>query len=190
MKEIEAKFYPINPDSIRLKLKKNHANKICEKEMYRGQYFHGLHKNQVEWIRVRDENDKVVMTYKREDKNDINSIHEVEIEINSFEKGVNFLNELGLENETYSEKYRETWELNGAEIVIDWWPHLEPLCEVEANSEEQVIEIVRLLGLDIREAWHGGTGKIYQHVYGISGNGGLVLDSIDKLTFDQANPFI
>ena len=161
MKEIEAKFYPVNPEELRSKLLEIGAEKTQERTKYYSTIYHlPEDEERQKWVRVRDEAGKINMTYKDDSNNSLSGTIEYGLEINDSEIAHQFLLALGLTKTRYQEKDREIWRHDGVEIVIDWWPWLEPLCEVGADSEAKVINTCRNLDLNLKGAFYGGTGRI------------------------------
>ena len=65
---------------------------------------------------------------------------------------------------SYQESKRETWSLEGAEVVLDIWPWLNPLIEIEAD-ESAVKKVAKLLGFDWEQALFGGIMPVYRKQY-------------------------
>lgn len=189
--EYEATFPNINKDQIRSKLKQVGAKLVRPEFMQKRVVFITFENKQGEWIRVRDEADKITMTYKYipwGDKNKIDEQKEVELEIDNFDEAVLFLKSVGCEKKSYQETKREIWELDDTEICIDTWPYLEPLLEIEAPTEELVKKAAAKLNLDYSKAKFCATDQIYHEKYNIP------LDQINNhtpiITFKDPNPFI
>lgn len=163
--EIEAKFLNVNKDEIRRKLTDNGAKlERPETLMRRKVFYTGPHS----FARVRDEGDRIVMTYKNfEDEDSIMGVKEVNLVVESFDDAVNFLEGCGLQIKADQETYRELWLLDGVEITIDTWPWLDPYIEIEGHSEESVWQVAEKLGLDKNQAVFGAVDKIYHMRYGV-----------------------
>ena len=163
--EIEAKFLNVNKDEIRRKLTDNGAKlERPETLMRRKVFYTGPHS----FARVRDEGDRIVMTYKNfEDEDSIMGVKEVNLVVESFDDAVNFLKGCGLQIKADQETYRELWLLDGVEITIDTWPWLDPYIEIEGHSEESVWQVAEKLGLDKNRAVFGAVDKIYHMRYGV-----------------------
>ena len=86
--EIEAQFLDIDKDDIRSKLKEIGANlEKPEVLMRRVVFYTGEHS----FARVRDEGDKIVMTYKNvSDDHSILGTKEVNIEVNDYDDAILF----------------------------------------------------------------------------------------------------
>lgn len=163
--EIEASFLDIDKDSYRAKLEAAGAECIKPEIMMRRTVFDsGPHS----FARVRDEGDKIVMTYKSfEDEDSIMGVKEVNLIVNNYDDAVKFIAGCGLEQKAVQETYRETWVLDGVEITIDTWPWIPTYTEIEGPSEEAVWSVAERLGLKKEDAMFGAVDKIYNHYYGV-----------------------
>ncbi len=120
-----------------------------------------------EWARVRDEGDKVTMTYKHtHTANSAMGTEEVEAEVSSFETASLFMEKLGFRDFLYQENYREAWDKDGVQVTLDEWPVIGCIIEIEAPSEDLVKATARQLGFDYTAAVFGGVGALYYHKYG------------------------
>lgn len=186
--EYEATFLDIKKDEMREKLKAAGA-KLVKPEFLQKRYAfdlpHGY--DGQSWTRVRDEQDKITMSYKRVDGDKIEDQKEINLTIDDFGKGADFLEAVGCIKKSYQENKREIWELNGTEICIDEWPFVEPFVEIEGRSEEDVKKISKTLGFDYSTALFGATSLIIHKKYGIPFD---VIDHIPVITFGIENPFL
>ncbi len=163
--EIEAKFLDINKEEMRSKLQAAGAKmSYPETLMRRKVFFTGPHS----YARVRDEGNRIVMTYKNfEDASSIMGVKEVNIIVENYEDAVNFLLGCGLEIKADQETYRELWLLDGCEVTIDTWPWIPTYIEIEGHSEEDVWAVAEKLGFDKKEALFGAVDDVYHRYYGI-----------------------
>ena len=163
--EIEASFLDVDKDDLRKKLKAAGAECIKPEIMMRRTVFDsGPHS----FARVRDEGDKIVMTYKNfEDEDSIMGVKEVNLIVNNYDDAVKFIAGCGLEQKAVQETYRETWILDGVEITIDTWPWIPTYSEIEGPSEEAVWSAAERLGFKKEDAMFGAVDKIYNHYYGV-----------------------
>lgn len=171
--EIEAKFLNIDIEEIRTKL--TQAGGSCLKPtrlMRRAMFdypdgrFQKSVKNKEQFserLRVRDEGDKVTITYKK--SNRTNYAHELETTVGDYEAMIELLLALGFKVFSYQESRRETWQLGQAEVVIDEWPWLPSYIEIEAKSEELVKDAAARLGLDWADAKFGSVDTAYREKY-------------------------
>jgi adenylate cyclase class 2 len=167
--EVEVKFLDIDIDDMRSRLKAVGAS--CEqpmRKMRRVLIEQPEHEAEHSFIRVRDQGDKITLTFKRRAKEKLEFIDdtkEIEVEVSSFEDTIELLKQAGWPYKTYQENRRETWMLNGAEVVIDEWPWLSPQIEIEAEDEATVRAAAEKLGLDWNDAFYGHIDHAYQTEY-------------------------
>ncbi len=168
MQEIEAKFLNLNHDDIRAKLRALGAT--CEHPMRQmrrvifdypdrsiRQAQHGL-------LRIRDENDKVTVTYKNRPAGQAYA-NEIETTIGSFEAMAQLFEAIGLEQISYQESKRETWHLGDCEVVLDIWPWLSPYIEIEGPTEVSIKARTQELSLSWNDAKFGSVDTAYRVEY-------------------------
>ncbi len=187
--EYEAKFINIDKDSIRKTLK-NVGAELIKPEFLQKRIVFDLPKGQNRdraWVRVRDECDKITMSFKSVTGDKINHQKEICIEINDFSQAEKFLISTGCKEKSYIENKRELWKLGDVEITIDEWPFLDPFLEIEGKSEEAIRSTSQKLGFDYSKAIFGATDIIAQKKYGLSLD---EINKIPKIVFDMENPFL
>lgn len=163
-REIEAKYMSVDKDACRAKLAAAGYACVRPEFMMRRYTFMLTEVNPSphKWARVRDEGDKVTMTFKHvHDSGDINGTEEVDFAVGSFDAAVLFMQKLGFNHWAYQESRRETWVKNGVDVTINEWPALPPFVEIEAASEQAVREASDALGFDYSRAVFGGVGALY-----------------------------
>ena len=187
--EYEATFLNINKNEVRRRLKKAKAKLIKPEFLQKRVVFDlpGPLKKQ-RWLRVRDEKDKITMSFKSIEGNKIEDQKEISLIIDDFEKGVEFLEKIGCKKKSYQETKREIWSLEKVEICIDEWPFLEPFVEIEGKSEDKVKDISKKLGFDYSKAWFCATGLFYKNKYGIPVP--IINREMPKIVFNMKNPFL
>lgn len=167
--EIEVKFIAVDIEDVRQRLKKLGAE--CEQPMRlmrRVLIEQPDHEASHSFIRIRDQGDKITLTFKRRAKRSpdkIDDTKEIEVEVGSFEDTVELFKEAGWPHKTYQENRRETWMLDGAEVVIDEWPWLSPQIEIEAEDEATVRAAAAKLGFDWNDAFYGHIDDVYETEY-------------------------
>jgi adenylate cyclase class 2 len=168
--EIEVKFLSLNHDDIKRKLQKLGA--VClysMREMKRAIIDFPDHRlvrgNSNAYVRVRDEGDKVTLTYKQFNSLSVDGAQEIETSVSSFDDTVGIFVAIGLEVMSVQESKRETWEYKGYEIVLDEWPWLDPYIEIEGESEEGLRSISKELELDWDKAVFGDVMVAYRAQY-------------------------
>ena len=182
--EIEAQFLDIDKDEIRAKLQQLDAQLIKpEVFMRRTVFYTGEHS----FARVRDEGDKIVMTYKNvSDDHSILGTKEVNIEVNDYDDAILFLRGCGLKIKARQETKREIWKLGKVEICIDTWPWLPTFMEIEGPSEKSVWDTAKKLGFTKTEAKYGSDDTTYQCYYGIDTD--IVNLHTPEILFDMKPP--
>lgn len=187
--EYEAKFTDIERESFRNTLKQAGA-KLVRPEYLQKRVVFGLpegHEIPYGRVRVRDEGDKITMSFKIVGKEKIDAQKEICLQIDDFDEGVLFLTSIGCQRRTFVESKRELWRLGKADITIDEWPFLEPYVEIESDSEESVKEAASKLELDYSQAIFGGAGQLFARRYGIPEG---AINDVPEITFDGPNPFL
>ena len=171
MEEIEVKFLDVDPMVIQERLKNIGASKVGE-YFYRRRVFDypdlRLDK-QGAWIRLRDEGNKITLTFKQRlgitahdgtisDK----GMEEVEIIVNDFDKTTMLLEKFGFVEKFYQENKRIRWVKDSIEFDIDTWPKLNPYLEIEAESWEKIAEAIKILDLNPGDKKIFSTNQIYK----------------------------
>lgn len=170
--EIEAKWLNIDHDAMRKKLKEVGAELAAsEREMKRKNFDFPddrLEKEKSGWVRVRDEGDKITLSYKQLNDRTLHGTKEINLTIDNFEQACLFLESIGLREVSYQETKRESWLLDGNEIELDTWPWIPSFIEVEAVNEEELRRVASLLELRWEDALHGSVEIAYQAVYDVT----------------------
>ena len=166
--EIEAKFLDINPREIREKLKTMGARMVYPERLMRRKVFEHPTNKENDWIRVRDEGDKITLSYKKLFDRSLHGTKEAVVEVNDFEKACDILQGAQLKFIAYQETKREKWELNKSEITIDTWPWIPTFVEIESPSEVKVKEAAEKLGFEWADALHGSVENAYQKYYDVT----------------------
>ncbi len=167
--EIEVKFCDIDIADVRKRL--GSAGATCEQPMRlmrRALIEEPHHSAEDSFLRIRDEGDKVTLTFKRRvnpESATIDSVKEIEVEVSSFDDTIELFKEAGWEYKTFQESKRETWHLDDVEVVIDEWPWLRPYIEIEGDSEVAVQNAAEQLGFEWKTAVFGHIDHVYRRQY-------------------------
>lgn len=157
MEEFEVKFINIDAKKIEAKIIALGAKKIFDR-IFKIKVFDypdlRLDDNH-SWIRLRDEGDKVTLTFKKRlstekkftGKNDKGMI-EHEVVVSDFDTTANIFLAAGFMQKFYEEKRRVRYMLDDIEFDIDFCPGLKPYLEIETTSWEKVDEAITMLELD------------------------------------------
>lgn len=183
--EIEAKFTNIDAGILRHKLRDLHAVlKQEERLMIRANYDFpdsGIAK-MAGWVRVRDEGDKITLSYKQLNDRTIHGTKEVNLVISSFSHACIFLESIGLKQKSYQETKRESWILDGVEVELDTWPWIPSFVELEGKSEIDIKKVAHKLGLNWQKALHGSVETAYQEFYDVTEE---EIDNWQTITFTE-----
>jgi adenylate cyclase class 2 len=168
--ETEVKFLSLNHDDLREKLKALGATCLQPMRLMRRAIIdfpdRRLMRGEINsYIRVRDEGDKVTLTFKQFASLSVDGAREIETTVGSFEDTIGIFVSAGLEAFSLQESKRETWEYKGYEIVLDEWPWLNPYIEIEGESEDGLKSIVKELELDWSKAAFGDVMVAYRAQY-------------------------
>lgn len=162
--EYEVKFLDINLDEWKSSLEGNGASLVSEK-IQKISIFDGLNGNPREYVRVRDEGDKITLAHKKSDPDSVKS-SEIEIQVSSYDTAIFLLETIGLKKTRTEEKRRIRYKHGKCNIDIDTWPDVPTYVEIESNSEEGVREMCETLGIEYESSFKGSAHDIFRH-YGI-----------------------
>ena len=164
--EFEAKFINVDLISSRKQLKKIGAKQTQKmRTMRRAIIENSVMKQKNAFLRVRDEGNKVTLTYKQFNDLSVDGAKEYEVVVSDFQETIDLLKVAGLPYRSFQESKRETWELDGAEIALDEWPWLNPYVEIEGDSEPHVRNVSEQLGFDWIDAVFGDVMAAYRSQY-------------------------
>lgn len=164
--EIEAKFVNVDHDAIREQLRSLGATLDQPMRLMKRVTIDTPELQEKDaFVRVRDQGDKVTITYKQFDELSVSGAKEIEVTVNDFEAAVALLSAAGLPHNSFQESKRETWNLGTTEIVLDEWPWLSPYIEIEGDTEAIVISTAQDLGLDWDDAVFGDVMAAYRVEY-------------------------
>lgn len=187
--EIEVKFCQIDIDDVRRRLETAGASCVQPMRLMRRQVFYLLDRTKDAYLRVRDEGDKVTMTYKEFDgQQGLHSAQEIEVVVSDFESTIEIQKQAGLAPKSYQETRRETWHMpDGTEVVIDEWPWLKPFIEIEGESEAAVRAAAGQLGFDWSDAVFGAATQAYRQQY-TNLPDDFIMDDVPEIRFDAPIP--
>ena len=174
--EYEIRVLEIEKESIVRKLESLGAIKKGEYNQKR--YVYDLIPVQKDkWIRLRTNGIETTLTYKDIESDTIDGTKEVEFKVDSFEVANEFLNKIGFIARSYQENKRIQYTLDNVEIDIDTWPMIPTYLEIEGNSEEEVNNMVKKLGLSNLKITALNCDDIYREFYNID------ISKIEELKF-------
>ena len=168
--EIEAKFLNLSHDVVREKLRKIGAACVAPMRLMRRAIIDYPDRRLQtgtpnSFIRVRDEGDRITLTYKQFTTLSVDGAEEVEVIVDSFEDAIKIFTPIGLVVVSFQESKRETWMYEDCEIVLDEWPWLNPYIEIESDSEQKLIALTAKLELNWDDAVFGDVMVAYRAQY-------------------------
>lgn len=188
--EIEVRFLHVDYDELRIKLRKAGA---CQKHPMRSMKRviidypdQRLQKEKGGWafIRLRDEGEQVLLTYKLFSENEKDHAREIEVEVSSYGKTIELFEAIGLKVISEQHTRREVWEFNGCEVSLDDWPWLPPMAEIEGQDTAALQTAAEQLELAWSDAIYGNVVTAYRMVYpGMNENDSV--REVAKLTFEE-----
>lgn len=120
-----------------------------------------------QWVRLRTNGETTTLTIKEIKAETVDGTKELEIEVSDFATTDAILNKLGYVARAREENKRKRYILDGVEIDIDTWPLIPTFIEIEAESEEQIKDICKKLGLDYSKACTLNVMAIHSEIYGV-----------------------
>lgn len=171
MEEIEITYIDIDTKKIEEKLLALGAEKVGDYHYKRIVFDYPDFRLDKEsaWIRLRDEGDKITLTFKQRlgenlrDKLDGDEgMYERETTVGDFEATREILLKMGLVEKMYQENKRERYILDGVECDIDTWPLLDPYLEIEGKNWDEVFATAEKLGLKKEAGKKISTNQIYR----------------------------
>lgn len=169
--EVEATFLDVDHEALRRKLTNVGAELIFGERLMRRTVFdyEDLRLNaQKAWIRVRDEGDGVVVTYKQRQAETVDGMRELELQAKSYPEACDFFLAIGLSVKATQETKRENWHYKGCEISLDTWPHIPSFVEIEGPDRQVVQSVAEELSFDWSKAMFDSADAVYQNYFEVS----------------------
>ena len=188
--EIEVKFLDIDHDVMRVKLRDMGAHLEQPMRLMRRALFDHddgrLDATSRSQLRVRDEGDKITITFKTKTQETVDGVHEIETTVGDYDIMIELLEAAGLHVRSRQESKRETWRLGDSEVVLDEWPWLKPYIEIEGPSEARLREIATQLGFDWKDAVIGSVTEAYRAEYDFADEQAIGTNTV--IAFDAPVP--
>lgn len=166
MREIEAKVLEIDADAVAETLEELGAEKRFDGEV-RSRFYDlpdRTFQQRGEVLRVRERGDYAFLTYKEPVSRDgMKVMEEAEFEVAGLEEADQFLTGIGFDRVEERRKHRATWQDGDTLYVVDRYEGVPPLLEVEAPSEEAVVEAFEALGYAEEELVSWDAGEVMEH---------------------------
>ncbi|WUJ71043.1 CYTH domain-containing protein [Kribbella soli] len=163
--EFEAKVLDVEPSGLVDKILLAGGRRVGHRVLRR--YVYDIQAgDESRWIRLRDSGTAVTLTVKEIAHDGIDGTTETEVVVGDFEAANELLGRMGFVAKSYQENRRASFELQGAELEIDWWPLIPPYLEIEGRSREHVVDVGNALGISEDRLTGENTMKVYAR-YGI-----------------------
>ncbi|MEV4264105.1 CYTH domain-containing protein [Kribbella sp. NPDC049584] len=175
--EFEAKVLDVEPNGLADKILLAGGRQVGHR-MFRRYVYDIQAGDESRWIRLRDSGTAVTLTVKEIAHDGIDGTTETEVVVGDFETTNELLGRMGFVAKSYQENRRASFELQGAELEIDWWPLIPPYLEIEGRSREHVVDVGKTLGISEDRLTGENTTKVYAR-YGID------LTAIPDLRFPE-----
>lgn len=169
--EIEAKFPDVDASKLRAKLVEKGAELVQPEILMRRRTYDdraGWLQKANGWVRVRNEGDKITLSYKQLNERTLHGMKEINLVVSDFDKTCAFLEAIGMIEKSYQETKREKWVHQDVEVTIDTWPWIPTFAELEGLSEQAVQGAAEDLGFDWKRAMHGSVETVYQMHYDVT----------------------
>jgi adenylate cyclase class 2 len=162
--EIEIRVLEVDKIKMAQAIEKLGAVKIRDVKMKRIN-FDGI--EQHTFLRLRDEGDKITLTFKKRVYTDtIEDTQEIEVEVSDFEKTKEILEQMGHSCKgDFQEQKRIEYQLDEIKFCIDTWPHIPTYLEIEAPTREALEKAIELLEVDRNKLCHYAGYKLFE-LYG------------------------
>lgn len=180
--EIEATFLEVDKDDIRAKLQ-NLGGKLIQPETLMRRVVFDLHSKHA-FARVRDEGNRIVLTYKNHHNDTLTGTEEINVEVSNYDNTIAILKACGLRAKSDEDSYRETWELDDTEITIDTWPWIPTYIEIEGPSADSVEAVATKLGYNMQDAVIGSVDSVYKLYYDVDSD--LINEQLSEFKFVDA----
>ena len=154
-KEIEAKFFVLDLDKVRMRLQSLEAHLLQQRVLETNIRFDlpdGGLLSEGRVLRLRQDTE-ARLTFKGSSTNEQGVLTRTEIEftVEDFEKAKQLIEALGYQKLVYYEKYRTTYDLNGSHIMLDELPYGN-FIEIEGEGIESIKAIANKLNLQMDKA--------------------------------------
>lgn len=120
------------------------------------------------WVRVRDEGDRITMSYKQLMAVGLEGMQEMELTVSDFETAKALLEGIGLVPRSGQESRRETWQWDNCEVALDTWPWLPSFIEIEGPTEKEMKTLALTIGLSWQEGIFGGIVEVFKYYYNVT----------------------
>src|SRR5688500_13456541 len=127
--EVEAKFLDADLDEVRKNLESLGGVRVTPLRLMKRKHYDypdGSLQSKNAFVRLRDEGDRITLTYKQLNDRTVHGTKEANVVVDDFDQADALLIAMGFRQKSYHETKRESWKLGGIEIEFDEWPWLDP----------------------------------------------------------------
>lgn len=163
--EIEAKVLEVDRDAVEAELQEIGAEQLFDGEVR--SLFFDYPDGRIEEdgiLRIRERGEDAFITLKKDvSRETVKRMEEIEFQVEDMEEAREFLLTLGLEQLYDSRKQRTVWEKGDVLYVIDRYPDIPPLLEIEAPSEDVLEQAFQELGYGMEDtvSWDAEQVMVY-----------------------------
>lgn len=168
-REIEVKFLNVDVGVLTERMKRIKAKDKGEDTLREIVFYDsGLKwKKENKFARIRSTSSGILMTYKKSDETTVDGTIEIELAIDSTERGKAFLEAVGLVAYREQEKRRRSFIMRNVMADLDTWPGVPTYLELEGPSEDALKEAAESLNLDWSKRELGTASRVIQDIYNI-----------------------
>jgi len=166
MQEIEAKLLEVDPQEVAGRLDELGAEQVFDGDVR--SRFYDFPDGRIEdqgSLRLRQlGTEAAFITYKQDVSRDgAKEMTETEFTVSEYDEAAQFLELLGLEEVERSEKHRTKWYRDDLEYVVDTYPGVPPVLEIEAPSRDRLDAAIEELGYDPEDAVYWDADELMDH---------------------------
>ncbi len=154
MNEIEVKILKIDVQDVKSKLKKLGAKKIFDGQIepVTFDFPDARLKKAKQLLRIRKVGNETELCFKgKKQQSALKIQEEIQVNTSNFEETMTILTKIGFIAHRHSPKHRESYSLGNVRFEIDTDPPIPTYLEIEASSEEEVINAVKQLGFKMNQ---------------------------------------
>ncbi len=168
--ETEVRFLEVNAEELKAKLLKLGASDLGENNLKEVIFYDKAgewQREKVKFIRVRKDKNGTQMAFKQNLAATADGTKEIETSVGSFENTIAFLETVGFNPFREQEKRRHSFKIDGVTVDIDTWPKIPTYVELEGETEDDLKQLAKKLGLDWSTADMHGATWVIENTYNI-----------------------
>lgn len=146
-KEIEARVLNIQPEKLQISLLNLGAKLVGEYDFKR-YVFDTIPKTSDRWVRLRTNGTETTLTVKEIQSDSYDGTNEWEIKVSDFDTTLTILQKIGINPRGYQENTRKEYALDNVSFMLDHWPILGHILEIEVQDPSDIEKYAQLLEID------------------------------------------